>query len=101
MVADRTQTAAIVKSRDGATSAKALSDAVDAAVERHHKEWEQNLVASWSTLSPGELERVCSALGDGNQATYMQFAKQVGAYAQKRNEPLLRRAGVEVLSAIF
>jgi hypothetical protein len=99
--AERTQTAAIASHRDGAPAAEALSSAVDAAVERHHQEWEDNLVSAWGTLTADELGQVCRALRERDEATYMKFATRVGAEVQKRNEPLLKRAGTEVLSAIF
>lgn len=98
---DRSQTAAIVRQRDGSSAPAALSKAVDAAVERHHGEWEQNLVDAWSTLSSDEIAQACTALSERDEAAFMRFAGRVGADVQKRNEPLLRRAGAEVLSAIF
>nr|WP_089218354.1 hypothetical protein [Sphingomonas laterariae] len=100
-VAKRTQTAAIAAQRGGSSAGDALSKAIDAAVERHHREWERNLVSAWGTLSSDELAQVCTALGDRDKATYMKFANRVGAEVQKRNEPLLKSAGTEVLSAIF
>ena len=101
LVSERTQTVAVVSARDGASAPKALSGAIDAVVERRHREWEQNLVIAWGTLSSDELAQVCTALGQRDKATYMKFAERVGVEVQKRNEPLLISAGAEVLSAIF
>jgi len=101
VVTERTQTAAMVSRRDGASAPEALAGAINAVVERRHREWEQNLVIAWGTLSSDELAQVCTALGQRDQATYMKFAERVGAEVQKRNEPLLKSAGAEVLSVIF
>jgi len=100
-VTERTQTAAIVSKRDESSSSQARSRALDAVVERHHHEWEQNLIRAWGTLSAGELAQVCTALGERDEATYMKYVVRVGAEVQKKNEPLLRKAGVEVLEAIY
>jgi hypothetical protein len=100
-VSERTQTAASVSRRDGIAAPEAFSRAIDAVVERRHREWEQNLVVAWGTLSSDELAQVCTALGRRDKATYMKFAERVGGEVQKRNEPLLKSAGAEVLSAIF
>ncbi|MGF7156208.1 hypothetical protein [Novosphingobium gossypii] len=99
-VTERTQTAAMVSKRDESSSPEARSRAVDAVVERHHHEWEQNLISVWGTLSSGELAQVCTALGERDKATYMKYVVRVGAEVQKKNEPLLTRAGVEVLEAV-
>jgi hypothetical protein len=101
VVVGRTQTAAVALRRDGPSAREAIASEVDAAVERHHREWERNQVAAWATLSPDQLGQVCTALSEGDQATYMKFATPVGRVAQQKNEPLLKRAASEVLSAIF
>ena len=98
---ERTQTAAIVKNRDGASAAEALTEAVDRAVDRHHAEWERNLVSRWGTLSGGEIEQVCIAIAKRDEPTFMRFAQRIGGSVKSLNEPLLDRAATEVLAEIF
>ena len=97
----RSQTAAIISRREGPAAEKNLSQAIDSAVERHASEWEQNLVSGWATLSADELDQVCTALNERDQATFELFAKRVGPEVRSRNEPVLKRAFVEVLQQAF
>jgi hypothetical protein len=101
MIAERTQTVAMAEQRDGSRIKQKLSEAVDAAVERHGAEWERNLISSWSTLSSAELKQVCKALDERDQSTFMRFTQRISAEVQSRNEPLLNRAGAEVLKAVW
>lgn len=100
-VAERTQTVQIARASDGEVATQNLSSAIDRAVERHLPEWRQNLISAWQQLSPSELEQVCTALNRRDQQTYMQFATRVGRDVQRRNEPLLNRAGAQVLEELF
>jgi hypothetical protein len=100
-IAERTQTVAMAKQRDGSRTEQKLSEAVDAAVERHGAEWERNVISGWSALTYAELEQVCTALKERDQSTYMRFAQRVGPRVQSLNEPLLNRAGAEVLQAVW
>ena len=100
-VAKRTQTAAMAENRDGSSARKNLSRAVKSTVERHAAEWERNLVSGWGTLNAEELKQVCTALNERDRATFERFAARVGAEVQSRNEPLLKRAGAEVLEQIW
>ena len=101
MVVKRTQTAGMAASRDGFAANQKFAQAVDKAVERHGAAWERNLVASWQTLSATEIDQACSALQERDQETFMRFSQRVGPEAQSRNEPLMRRAAIEVLDAIW
>lgn len=101
MTVERTQTAAMAAARDGPAARQKLAQAVDEAVERHGTEWESNLVASWQTLSAAELQQVCSAVAKHDQDTFMQFAERLGPEVKSRNEPLMQRAAVEVLTAVW
>jgi len=101
MTAERTQTVRMAEVRDGLASRKKLVEAVDGAVDRHAAEWEQNLVASWERLGPAEIRQVCDALKGRDEKTFMQFAQRVGSEAKSRNDPLLKRAGVEVLDQVW
>lgn len=101
MTVERTQTASMAAARDGSKGHEKLAQAVDAAVERHGAEWEQNLVASWQTLSAAEVQEACAALEKRDQDTFMRFTQRVGPVVQLRNEPLIGRAAVEVLSAAW
>lgn len=100
-IAERTQTVAMAKQRDGSAAERNLSEAVDAAIERHGAEWERNVAIGWSALNADELEQVCAALNEGDQSTYMRFAERIGTRVQSLNEPLLNRAGAEVLEAVW
>lgn len=97
----RTQTVAMASHRDGAQASRNLSEAIDAAVEKHGAEWERNVISGWSELSPAELGQVCTALQERDQFTYIRFAERIGAQVKSRNEPLLIRAGAEVLEAVW
>lgn len=99
-VSKRTQTAVMVENRDGPSAQKNLNHAVKSTVERHAAEWERNLVSAWRTLNADELKQVCNALNEGDQATFERFAARVGPEVQSRNEPVLKRAGTEVLEQI-
>ena len=101
MTVKRTQTVGMAAARDGSAARQKLAQAVDEAVERHGAEWERNLVASWQTLSAAEVEQVCTALKERDQDTFMRFTQRVGPEVKSRNEPLLRRAGVEVLESVW
>jgi hypothetical protein len=96
----RTQTMIMALAQGGPGTKRELARAVDAAVARHGEEWKQNLVSSWSTLSPAELEQVCTALNERDQASFMRFAERLGRDVQSRNEPLLKQAAAEVLEAV-
>ena len=101
MTVERTQTAGMAAARDGSKGREKLAQAVDAAVERHGAEWERNLVASWQTLSAAEVQQVCTALKARDQDTFMRFTKRVGPVVKSRNEPLMQRAAVDVLDAVW
>ena len=101
MLVKRTQTAAMTTKRDGPAANQNLSKAIDAAVERHRGEWRRNLVASWSILSPSELQQVCAAIGKRDQAVFKKFAERVGGDVQSRNEPVLKQASAEVLDQLW
>ena len=100
MVVKGTHTAGMTAARDRSAASEKIAQAVDAAVERHEAEWERNLLAAWQTLSPTEVEQVCAALQKGDRQTFMRFAERVGPEVQSRNEPVVRRAGVELLGTI-
>src|SRR4051794_12929216 len=101
MTVERTQTARMAAARDGSKSPEKLAQAVDEAVERHGAEWERNLVASWQTLSAAEIQQVCTALKERDQDTFMRFTQRVGPEGKSRNDPLIQRAAVEVLNAVW
>jgi hypothetical protein len=101
MAVGRTQTAAMVKARDGASGDQKLAQAIDAAVKRHSAEWEKNLVSSWQSLSATEIGQACTAMQKNDQRSFMPFAERVGPKVQSRNEPLLRSAAAEVLRTVW
>lgn len=101
MAVERTQTAGMAAARDGSDGRDKLAKAIDAAVERHGAEWERNLIASWESLSTEEVQQVCTALEERDQGTFMRFTQRVGPLVQSRNEPLMKRAAVEVLDAVW
>lgn len=101
MAVRQTQTAGMVTARDTANAPSKIAVATDAAVARHEAEWEQNVIAAWQTLSPADLQEVCTALNNRDRRTFAKFADRVGTEVQNRNEPLLREAAAEVLEAIF
>ena len=101
MTVERTQTAGMAGARDGFKGREKLAQAVDEAVERHGAEWERNLIASWQTLSAAEVQQVCAALKARDQDTFMRFTQRVGPEVKSRNEPLMQRAAVEVLNAVW
>jgi hypothetical protein len=101
MTVERTQTAGMATARDGSKARQKLAQAVDEAVERHGAEWERNLIASWQTLSVAEVQQVCTALKGRDQATFMRFTQRIGPVVKSRNEPLMERAAVEVLNAVW
>lgn len=96
-----TVTSAMVMKQDSAAGTENLSKAIDSAVSRHQASWDRNVVVGWSTLGSTEIEQVCAALSNHDQATYMQFAPRVGAVIKTRNEPVLRQAATEVLAEVF
>ena len=100
-IAERTQTAAMAENRDGASARKNLSRAIESTVERHAAEWERNMVSGWETLTTEESKQVCTALSERDRATFERFAARVGPEVKSRNEPLLKRAGAEVLEQIW
>lgn len=101
MTVERTPTAAMAAARDGAAAREKLAQAVDEAVQRHGAEWERNLVSSWQTLTAAEVQQVCTALEERDQDTFMGFARHLGPEVKSRNEPLMQRAAVEVLDAVW
>ena len=101
MAVERTQTASMAAARDGSEGREKLARAVDKAVERHGAEWERNLVSSWQTLSAAEVQQVCTALKEHDENTFMRFTQRVGPEVKSRNEPLVQRAAVEVLNAVW
>ena len=101
MAVGRTQTAAMVKARDGASGDQKLAKAIDAAVKRHSAEWEENLVSSWQSLGAEEIGLACAALQKNDPRSFMPFAQRVGPQVQARNEPLLRSAAEEVLKTVW
>jgi hypothetical protein len=101
LTVERTQTAGMAAARDGSKGREKLAQAVDEAVERYGAEWERNLVASWGTLSAAEVEQACTALKERDQETFMRFTQRVGPDVKSRNEPLMQRAAVEVLNAVW
>ncbi|GAA4751840.1 hypothetical protein GCM10023264_18220 [Sphingomonas daechungensis] len=101
MAVERTQTVSMAAARDGSRGREKLAQAIDGAVERHGTQWEQNLVASWQTLSAAEIQQVCTALEERDQDTFMRFAERVGPEVKSRNEPVMQRAAVEVLDAVW
>ncbi|MGC5799048.1 hypothetical protein [Sphingomonas sp. NFX23] len=101
MAVGRTETAAMVKARDGASGDRKLAQAIDATVARHGAEWEKNLVSSWQSLSAAEIGQACAAMQENDQRSFMPFAQRVGPQVQSRNELLLRNAAVEVLKAVW
>jgi hypothetical protein len=98
---NRTQTAGMITARDGAGGAAKISAAVDRAVERHKSEWQRNLVNAWSQLGPPELGEACQAIRGRDEIAYQNFLTRVGPEAQRLNEPLLRKASVEVLEESY
>jgi hypothetical protein len=100
-LAERTQTVRMAMMRDPSRTPQRLAQAVDKAVEKHGAEWEHNLVGSWGTLNAAELKQVCEAVNGRDQSTFMRFAERIGSEVQSRNEPLLKRAGVEVLDTVW
>lgn len=100
-IAERTQTLAMAENRDRASARKNLSQAIESTVERHAAEWERNMVSGWETLTAEELKQVCTAINEGDRATFERFAARVGPEVQSRNEPLFKRAGAEVLEQIW
>ena len=101
MAVGRTQTAAMVKARAGASGDQKLAQAVDAAVKRHGAEWEKNLVNSWQSLSATEIGQACAAMQKNDQRSFMPFADRVGPQVQSRNKPLLRKVAEEVLKTVW
>ena len=101
MTVERTLTVSMATARDGLKARVKLTQAVDEAVERHGAEWERNLVASWRTLNAAEVQQVCTALKDRDEETFMLFAQRLGPEVKSRNEPLMRRAAVEVMDAVW
>lgn len=101
MTAKRTQTVAMAAYRDGAGASQKLDSALDKAVERHGAEWERNIVSSWATLSSPELQQVCTTINERDKSTYTRFSERLGPEVQSRNEPVLHRAAIEVLDAVW
>jgi hypothetical protein len=96
-----TTTAAAVRTRDGASGERKLAEEIDAAVKRHGAEWEGNLVSSWQMLSADAISQACAAMQNRDFSLFWSLAGRVGSQVQARNEPLLRRAGAEVLKAVW
>jgi hypothetical protein len=100
-VVSRTQTAAMAANRDGSSARKNQRQAIDRVVERHAAEWERNMVSGWATLNAEDLNKVCKALNERDRATFNSFADRIGPEIKTRNEPLLKRASVEVLEEVW
>lgn len=94
-------TGATIIARDGSEGEAKISAAVDRAVERHKSEWQRNLVIAWSQLEPSELKMACQAIRGRDEAIYQDYLNQVGPEAKRLNEPLLRKASVEILEETF
>jgi hypothetical protein len=101
MFVERTQTFQMANAKDSSGTRTKLDAALDRAVKRHGAEWERNLVSAWATLNAGELEQVCSVLGEKNNTTFMRFATRVAPAVKSKNEPLLKRAATEILGEIW
>jgi hypothetical protein len=101
MTVERTLTSRMIAERDGSDGRRKLAGAIDAAVERHAAEWEHNMGAGWQTLGAADIREACGALKNGDQEAFRRFIERVGPEVQSRNEPVLRRAAVEVISAVW
>jgi hypothetical protein len=101
MFVERTQTYAMANAKDSSGTKVKLDAALDRAVEKYGAEWERNLTSSWGTLHPSELDQACKALAERDQLAFQRFAVQVGPKVKSKNEPLVIRAGTEVLGEIW
>jgi len=99
-IVSRTATVASAQKRQSAGFDAKLTEAVNASVARHQDVWINNMVSGWKRLEPQELQAACSAINGRNKDAFMQLATKIGPDIQRLNEPLLRRAGAEVLAAI-
>ncbi len=98
---ERTRTPGVTAARDDFRSLQKLAQAVSEAVERHGPAWERNLVRSWQALGAEDIDRACAALRQGDQETLRRLAQRVEADVQSRNQPLLNRAKMEVVTAVW
>jgi hypothetical protein len=101
MTVERTLTSRMIAKRDGSDERRKLEGAIDAAVERHAAEWERNMAAGWKTLGTADIRQACGALKKRDQEAFRRFTERVGPEVQLRNEPVLRRAAVEVMSVVW
>jgi hypothetical protein len=99
-VINRTMTAGMVAGRNPSEFDNNLTVAIDKATARYGEEWKANMIEGWSSLSKSELEQVCSAVSSGNKSSFMEFASKVGPKIQLRNEPLMKKAAVEILTEL-
>jgi hypothetical protein len=89
-----------IKRQSDVNIEKNLQDAVETVVRHHIDQWNQNLMQSWATLNPVDLNVACKALSNKDQAALMAIMSDVGDEVQLRNEPLLKQAGVDVLKIL-
>ena len=90
------ETGAMILARPNG-SAK-LAVAIKHAVARHSDEWRRNQELGWSTLSASELQSACDAINRRDRSEFIRIATKVGTTVKQRNEPLLEKAGAEVLA---
>jgi hypothetical protein len=101
MTVEQTLTSRMIAKGDGADGRQKLAGAIDAAVERHAAKWERNMAAGWQTLGAADIRQACAALENRDQEAFRRFTKRAGPEVQLRSEPVLRRAAVEVISAVW
>lgn len=98
---ERTLTSRMIAKRDGSDGCRKLAGAIDSAVERHAAEWERNMAEGWETLGAADIRQACGALKNRDQEAFRRFNERAGPEVQARNEPVFRRAAVEVISAVW
>ncbi len=59
------------------------------------------MAADWQTLGAADIRQACSALKNRDQEAFRRFTERAAPEVQARNEPVLRRAAVEVISAVW
>ena len=99
-IVSRTSTIASAQKRQSAGFDAKLTDAVNASVARHQDAWINNMVSGWKKLESKDLQAACASINKRDKDAFMQHAMKVGPDIQRLNEPLLRRAGAEVLAAV-
>jgi hypothetical protein len=57
------------------------------------------ICSDWSELNAAEFERVCTGPEEGHRSAYARFAERIDARVRSLDQPLLNRAGAEVLDA--